>query len=417
MALYSVVPIFSASATATNGSDIIQVTGSVNCGFVGSGSLVFLDSRPVADAISGTNADGSGNSMIKLRRPWAYPTTTGRMTVANTYEGMVDVTYQLKTLVDEASANAQKIFEFKGNWDLAASGLPAAPTVGSQMYRLLTAGTAGGRAWKAGEPIYYDQFTAQWRSFWDGLGTAAHKNAMTSPTDTATADALMVRGAFGFGGVAGANPKADMSDYSPVSSIIGAGSSIPNLPSGWIDFIGLEIKYNDSFQVQIGTDLSGSKLAFRGKAGDWFLAYNNRNILGVVSQASGVPTGAIIQRGSNANGEFTLFADGTAEYWGTKSITGVSINPAKNGQNSTAMPCPDPEVIGLSSRYFAVSNFRGYNSSDQLVYTIPFSGGSTPNAYLNLGTRPALVWPQLDVIGSEVITRYTYDFLAIGRWY
>ena len=33
-------------------------------------------------------------------------------------------------------------------------------------------------------------------------------------------------------------------------------------------------------------------------------------IVGTVSQSGGVPTGAIIQRGSNANGEFVKFADG-----------------------------------------------------------------------------------------------------------
>lgn len=35
------------------------------------------------------------------------------------------------------------------------------------------------------------------------------------------------------------------------------------------------------------------------------------DIVGVVSQSGGVPTGAIIQRGSNANGKFIRFADGT----------------------------------------------------------------------------------------------------------
>lgn len=34
-------------------------------------------------------------------------------------------------------------------------------------------------------------------------------------------------------------------------------------------------------------------------------------IVGTVSQSGGVPTGAIIQSGSNANGEFVRFADGT----------------------------------------------------------------------------------------------------------
>ncbi len=39
--------------------------------------------------------------------------------------------------------------------------------------------------------------------------------------------------------------------------------------------------------------------------------YSRDNILGTVSQTSGVPTGAIIERGSNANGEYVRYADGT----------------------------------------------------------------------------------------------------------
>ncbi len=40
-------------------------------------------------------------------------------------------------------------------------------------------------------------------------------------------------------------------------------------------------------------------------------AYRRGNILGAVSQAAGVPTGAVIERGSNDNGSFVRFADGT----------------------------------------------------------------------------------------------------------
>jgi hypothetical protein len=39
--------------------------------------------------------------------------------------------------------------------------------------------------------------------------------------------------------------------------------------------------------------------------------YRRSDILGTVSQSGGVPTGAIIERGSNANGEYVRFADGT----------------------------------------------------------------------------------------------------------
>ncbi|MHA6641828.1 hypothetical protein ACX3P1_03980, partial [Mesorhizobium sp. A623] len=40
-------------------------------------------------------------------------------------------------------------------------------------------------------------------------------------------------------------------------------------------------------------------------------AYQKSNILGTVSQLAGVPTGAIIERGSNANGQYVRYADGT----------------------------------------------------------------------------------------------------------
>lgn len=40
-----------------------------------------------------------------------------------------------------------------------------------------------------------------------------------------------------------------------------------------------------------------------------------RALLGTVSQASGVPTGAIIERGSNANGQYVRYADGTQICW------------------------------------------------------------------------------------------------------
>jgi hypothetical protein len=39
------------------------------------------------------------------------------------------------------------------------------------------------------------------------------------------------------------------------------------------------------------------------------------DIVGTVSQASGVPTGAIIERGSNANGSYIKYADGTLICW------------------------------------------------------------------------------------------------------
>ncbi len=48
-----------------------------------------------------------------------------------------------------------------------------------------------------------------------------------------------------------------------------------------------------------------------GTWSDWNVLFGRRNVLGAVSQAAGVPTGGLLERGSNANGEFVRFADGT----------------------------------------------------------------------------------------------------------
>lgn len=58
-------------------------------------------------------------------------------------------------------------------------------------------------------------------------------------------------------------------------------------------------------------DLGLGSAAVREALGSSGALYSRDSILGAVSQSSGVPTGAVIQRGSNANGEFVRIADGT----------------------------------------------------------------------------------------------------------
>jgi len=43
--------------------------------------------------------------------------------------------------------------------------------------------------------------------------------------------------------------------------------------------------------------------------------YHRGNVVGTVSQSGGTPTGAVVERDSNANGEYVKFADGTLINW------------------------------------------------------------------------------------------------------
>ena len=64
---------------------------------------------------------------------------------------------------------------------------------------------------------------------------------------------------------------------------------------------------------------------------DGFQVYARDNILGTVSESSGVPTGAIIERGSNANGEFVKYADGTLICTIDVTFTSVDMTTAAMG--------------------------------------------------------------------------------------
>lgn len=52
------------------------------------------------------------------------------------------------------------------------------------------------------------------------------------------------------------------------------------------------------------------------------VAFRRGNILDTVSQSGGTPTGGLIERGSNANGEYVRFADGTQICLSPTDITG-----------------------------------------------------------------------------------------------
>jgi hypothetical protein len=107
-------------------------------------------------------------------------------------------------------------------------------------------------------------------------------------------------------------------------------SDVVNIGSGQV--------YKDaSGNVGIGTSSPSVKLDVNGTVDATNLTrggsqvYSRNNILGTVSQSSGVPTGAIIERGSNANGEFVKYADGTLICTIDVTFTSVDMTTAAMG--------------------------------------------------------------------------------------
>lgn len=99
------------------------------------------------------------------------------------------------------------------------------------------------------------------------------------------------------------------------------GSSPVNTPPGNWGYGNLLVIQSGDTLAQMIFDYLSSNVAFRvghppeiggtGSWQPWRMLYHAANIIGTVSQSSGIPTGAIIERGSNANGEYTKFADGS----------------------------------------------------------------------------------------------------------
>lgn len=142
-----------------------------------------------------------------------------------------------------------------------------------------------------------------------------------------------------------------------------------------------------------------------GPAWNSFKSAARADILGSVSQSGGVPTGAIIEKGSNSNGEYTKFADGTLIC--RRVITTADVN--------TNMNVPD--------------NLGGYRGGQTLIaFPATFSGqpvgcGDVVNnpdgARCNVTAGNTSVWTVgLHTINSgNVGTTYAINLLAIGRWF
>ncbi|MFD1330271.1 hypothetical protein [Mycoplana ramosa] len=119
-------------------------------------------------------------------------------------------------------------------------------------------------------------------------------------------------------------------------------------------------------------------------------------IVGPVSQSGGVPTGAIVERGSNANGEYVRFADGTQ----ICSIVGIK-NDATLAQGSLfrsnagatwTFPAAFSTTAGLSVSGTAASGVRWISSS-------PVSVSSVSILHYQATSSAAMVDSQLSAIG------------------
>lgn len=133
--------------------------------------------------------------------------------------------------------------------------------------------------------------------------------------------------------------------------------------------------------------------------------YHTNNIVGTVSQSSGVPTGAIIERGSNANGEYVKFADGTMICIVIdKLLTNIAFpNAVGNLWQSDAITSTYPAT-------FASGMVRASTA-------VKYSGGTTRPLVAAGDYSATSIFTLLHTsVQAASFTGALYSF-AVGRWY
>ncbi|WP_051960487.1 hypothetical protein [Devosia riboflavina] len=128
-------------------------------------------------------------------------------------------------------------------------------------------------------------------------------------------------------------------------------------------------------------------------------AYARDNILGAVSQSGGVPTGYIIERGSNANGQYVRFADGTQICW-HKSPGSFS---ATNAAGSVF-------ASGLATFTFPVA----FSAAPNVTYNAAFSAVSAPWVS---GAAITTTTASLYLLGALSGAAGVPEYIAVGRWF
>lgn len=134
--------------------------------------------------------------------------------------------------------------------------------------------------------------------------------------------------------------------------------------------------------------------------------YKRNNILGEVSQTAGIPTGAIIERGSNANGEYIKFADGTLVCIASISLTYFQTNILQKN-----WVLPHPHSTGV------IVILSGPQLTD--LGKVRVNRGASPSSGYTGPVTTATI--RIFATGTDVFqaddTATLCGALAIGRWY
>lgn len=130
------------------------------------------------------------------------------------------------------------------------------------------------------------------------------------------------------------------------------------------------------------------------------IAFRRGNILGTVSQSAGVPTGAAIESGSNANGTYTRYADGS-QICNFRDATGLPSNTATGSLFRSGAPGTWTFPIAFLT---GTKPYAGANSETGARWGSALANDHQTASYDNWST-----------VGSA--SNQPMNLVAIGRWF
>ena len=320
----------------TNGSTTVTGTGTdfIDAVPIGSG-LVGPDGR-VYDVVSRASA-----STLTLGSPYLGSTASGQAYMAFPTRDLGTLPDQLQAVISAMQATIDGAGAGKfGDGTVATPGLRFAADADTGLYRPAAnqIGLAAGgvqRALLSGTAL--------------NVSVPITGTAITQSNADATAGRLLKVGDFGLGAIT-SPVLANLDDFTTLSGVYKVdGTTVtgtkPATTTAADTVLILRPVFNQQTQIYSNANNGLTYIRKSNAAtswGPWRLIYESGNLLGTVSQTAGVPTGAVFERGSNANGSYTKFADGTMICYHTFSVgsivaagAGTFDNPYRSNPNVT----------------------------------------------------------------------------------
>ena len=320
------------SVSVTNGSITVSVTGSIDLSSVLAGWALIVNNTPIEIA-SGTAVGNGGVSTLTLASPWDGGTISNQPakvqpTGAPFLAGIKAMQDTNEFAIDVHKALEEYAMQDKDVTLTAPSGEAATFASLPKIARVM-------------------------QEFRDAAGSAYAHDVTESATDTTPGRLLK-------GGDGGLLVNTDRPRLTNINNVFTtgfyevAGTAIGKPPFTGLASFSLTVTRIGVIDGVVQLASNSSTMGFRGynsttgEWSEWIEILHKSNFVGIVSQSGGVPTGAIIERGSNANGEYTKFADGTA--FATIRVT-LDLNallPVGSRINNSNLSTPLFTVDGLT---------------------------------------------------------------------